>query len=108
MKCPLNTISILGVLTKPDLLPPGSLNSRKIWREVLEGATHPTKHGYYCGLLPDDVQRTRGMTKLQMEQKAEEFFDGTAPWNEIQDRTRFGIPNFVRYISALLVDLIEN
>ena len=95
------------MLTKPDLLPPGLLNSRKIWKEVLEGTKHPTKHGYYCVLLPDDAQRTHSVTKLQMEQKAEEFFDGTAPWNEIQDQTRFGIPNFVRYISSLLVDLIE-
>ena len=96
------------MLTKPDLLPPGSLNSRKIWRGVLEGTTHRTKHGYYCVLLPDDEQRTRGVTELQMEQKAEEFFDGTAPWNEILDRNRFGIPNFVRYISSLLVQLIED
>ena len=96
------------MLTKPDLLPPGSLNPRKTWREVLEGITHRTKHGYYCVLLPDDEERSRGVTRLQTEQKAEEFFTGTAPWNEISDRTRFGIPNFVRYISPLLVDLIEN
>jgi len=99
---------MLGVLTKPDLLSSGSLNSHKIWREVLEGKTHPTIHGYHCVLLPDDEQRTRGVTKLQIEQKAEEFFTGTAPWNEIPNRTRFGIPNFIRYISSLLVLRIEN
>ncbi len=96
------------MLTKPDLLPPGSLNSRKIWREVLEDKIHRTKHGYYCVLLPDDEQRTRGVTKLQTEERAEEFFNGTSPWNEISDHIRFGIPNFVRYISSLLVHLIED
>ena len=75
---------------------------------MLEGTTHPAKHGYYCVLLPDDEQRTRGVTKLQMEHDAEEFFNGTAPWNEILDRARFGIPNFIRYISTLLVQLIED
>ena len=99
---------MLGVLTKPDLLSAGSLSPRKIWREVLEGETYPTIHGYHCVLLPDDDQRTRGVTKLQMEQKAEEFFAGTAPWNEISNRTKFGIPNFIKYISFLLVQRIEN
>ncbi len=108
MKRPLKHDLILGVLTKPDLLPPGTLSSRKTWREVLERKIHCTTHGYYCVLLPDDEQRIRGVTRLQTEQKAEEFFTGTAPWNEISDRTRFGIPNFVSYISSLLVHLIEN
>jgi hypothetical protein len=97
----------IGVLTKPDLLVPGSINSRRTWKEVLEGRLHLTKHGYFCVRLPDDEQRASGITKARMDEVADEFFDGTEPWNDILDRSRFGIPNLVRYTSELLIKLIE-
>ena len=98
----------IGVLTKPDLLLPGSRNARATWKQVLEGRVHQTKHGYYCVRLPDDEQRANGITKARMDELADEFFNDTQPWNEILDRRRFGIPNLVKYTSELLIKLIQD
>ena len=98
----------IGVLTKPDLLIPGSTNARRTWKDVLEGKLHKTTHGYFCVRLPDDEQRTNAITKARMDEFADEFFNSTQPWNEILDRSRFGIPNLVKYTSKLLIDLIQD
>ncbi len=104
--CPLCFYDV-GVLTKPDMLGEGASNARNNWKEVLEGTKHVTTHGYYCVRLPDDEQRARGVTRIEAQRVGDEFFNSTVPWNQI-DRSRFGIPNFVKYISALLVKLIED
>jgi hypothetical protein len=105
--CPLCFYDV-GVLTKPDMLGEGASNARNNWKEVLEGTKHITKHGYYCVRLPDDEQRGQGVTRIETQRVGDEFFNNTAPWNQINNRSCFGIPNFVKYISALLVELIEN
>jgi hypothetical protein len=78
------------------------------WKEVIQGNAYQTKHGYYCVRLPDESERSRNITRAEFFEIADAFFNGTAPWNEITDRRRFGIPNFVSDISKLLVQLIEN
>lgn len=98
----------IGVLTKPDLLLPGSTNARKTWKEVLEGNLHQTTHGYFCVRLPDDVQRANRTTKARMDELADEFFNNTQPWSEVLDRNRFGIPKLVKYISELLIKVIQD
>jgi hypothetical protein len=97
----------IGVLTKPDTLTKGSTGGREKWKAVLEGREIVTTHGYYCVRLPDDDERERKITPLEAQRNAAHFFDTTAPWDKMVDRTRFGIPNFVSSISALLVDRIE-
>ncbi|KAJ3500913.1 hypothetical protein NLJ89_g9579 [Agrocybe chaxingu] len=97
----------IGVLTKPDTLGPGARGSLEKWKAVLEGTEHATTHGYYCVRLPDDEERARGISKAEAQRTADDFFNTTPPWCDIQDRGRFGIPNFVKNVSALLVQLIE-
>ncbi|KJA20646.1 hypothetical protein HYPSUDRAFT_42960 [Hypholoma sublateritium FD-334 SS-4] len=97
----------IGVLTKPDTLTKGATGTREKWRAVLEGREHATTHGYYCVRLPDDDERQRKISAAEAQRTAARFFDSTAPWSAMADRTRFGIPNFVRSISALLVARIE-
>ncbi|KAF8970895.1 P-loop containing nucleoside triphosphate hydrolase protein [Flammula alnicola] len=97
----------IGVLTKPDTLTKGSIGGREKWQAVLEGRERATKHGYYCVRLPDDDERQRKITSFEAQRNAAHFFDSTSPWSQMADRSRFGIPNFVSNISALLVDLIE-
>jgi vacuolar protein sorting-associated protein 1 len=63
------------------------------------------KHGYYCVRLPDDEERKN---KAAFSKAVSQFFDNNSPWNSIEDRNRFGIPNLVSDISRLLVSLIEN
>ncbi|KAJ7640281.1 P-loop containing nucleoside triphosphate hydrolase protein [Mycena polygramma] len=97
----------IAVLTKPDLLGAGASGSRQKWKDILEGKEHQLKHGYYCVRLPDDDERSRGISRAESEQRAGEYFGSTQPWRDL-DRSRFGIPNLTSFLSQLLVARIEN
>ena len=94
-------------MTKPDGLQDGDTGSREAWRRTLAGEDpeRKTKHGYYCVRLPTDQERKGGREKAQKIE--EDFFNLYTPWNEMTDRSKLGVPNFVQNISALLVELIE-
>lgn len=92
-----------GVLTKPDMLRRGDIGALDSWSEVLKGNKYQTKHGYYCVCLHDDEDRALGLS--QQEEEAI-FFNSEPPWNQL-DQARFGIPNFVRFVSTLLVQQID-
>jgi vacuolar protein sorting-associated protein 1 len=97
----------LGVLTKPDTLPPGASGSRKRWMTIIEGHQHQLKHGYYCVRLPDDDERARNISRMESSKIATDFFNGTPPWNTVASRNRFGVHNLVSDLSWILVGLIE-
>ena len=105
----LQLIRILGVLTKPDTLGDGAIGARRRWADVLEGRSHPLRHGYYCVRLPDDAQRARNITRAEAEESALNWFRDTAPWNQIMRNypSRFGIENFLSAVSILLTEKIE-
>ncbi|KAF9220695.1 hypothetical protein BS17DRAFT_810582 [Gyrodon lividus] len=99
----------IGVLTKPDTLGSGAISARKKWHDIIEGhdRDHALALGYYCVRLPDDSERSSRLSRSELQQRAATFFDTTAPWNEVADRGRFGIPAFVKDISRLLIKLME-
>ncbi|KAJ7102892.1 P-loop containing nucleoside triphosphate hydrolase protein [Mycena epipterygia] len=98
----------IAVLTKPDILGPGATGSRQKWKDILEGKDHQLIHGYYCVRLPDDDERSRGISRAESERRAAEYFDSTQPWRDIVDRSRFGVPNLAAFLSQLLVARIEH
>jgi len=97
-------------LTKPDTLGAGATSSRLKWKDLLEGRVeaHALKNGYYSVRLPDDRERTENLTRSESQARAAHFFDTNAPWNEIADRGRFGVPALIADISQLLLRLIES
>ncbi|KAE9399885.1 hypothetical protein BT96DRAFT_675521 [Gymnopus androsaceus JB14] len=100
-------IRTIGVLTKPDTITSGAIGSRQRWKEVLQGKIYPLHHGYYCVRLADDSERSRRPSRADSEVLSAEFFAKNEPWNNFVDRSRFGVPNFVKDISQLLLGLIE-
>ncbi|KAJ6510740.1 P-loop containing nucleoside triphosphate hydrolase protein [Mycena sanguinolenta] len=98
----------IAVLTKPDVLGAGATGSRQKWRDILEGRDQLLKHGYYCVRLPDDAERSQGISRAESERRAAAYFDSTQPWRDIVDRSRFGVPNLATFLSGLLVEHIEN
>ncbi|KAJ6632403.1 P-loop containing nucleoside triphosphate hydrolase protein [Mycena sp. CBHHK59/15] len=95
------------VLTKPDTLGQGATGSRQTWTDILEGRKYRLNHGYYCVRLPDDDERSRGISRAESERRAADYFDSTQPWKDILDRSRFGVPNLTAFLSELLVTRIE-
>ncbi|KAF9078197.1 P-loop containing nucleoside triphosphate hydrolase protein [Rhodocollybia butyracea] len=98
----------IGVLTKPDTITPGAIGSRQRWKDILQGKIYPLRHGYYCVRLADDDERALKLLRAQSELLSDGFFAKTEPWNGFEDRSRFGVPNFVKDISRLLVGMIES
>jgi len=98
----------IGVVTKPDTLTPGATSAREKWKGIFEGRQHRLLNGYYCVRLPDDDERTRGISRSEAEQKSKEYLDSTPPWSEIHDRGRFGVQNLIKDVSKLLMQVIED
>ncbi|CCL98324.1 uncharacterized protein FIBRA_00318 [Fibroporia radiculosa] len=100
----------IGVLTKPDTLPPGSSKMRELWLEVLEDRSSSNRlhHGYFCVRQPDDDERAAGITTTQARAAEEAFFTSTSPWNQSSHRSRFGTYHLVRTLGKLLVQRIND
>ncbi|KIK61582.1 hypothetical protein GYMLUDRAFT_224459 [Collybiopsis luxurians FD-317 M1] len=97
----------IGVLTKPDTIMPGAIGSRQRWKDVLQGKIHVLRHGYYCVRLADDDERSKKLSRAESEERSTDFFANKEPWSNFEDRSRFGVPNFVKDISQLLLAMIE-
>jgi hypothetical protein len=99
---------MLGVVTKPDTLTSGATSAREKWKKIFEGDEHRLLNGYYCVRLPDDDERSSGISRAEAEQKSKQYLDSTAPWSQIQDRGRFGVQNLIKDVSKLLMQVIED
>ncbi|KAK0211639.1 P-loop containing nucleoside triphosphate hydrolase protein [Armillaria fumosa] len=97
----------IGVLTKPDMLPEGSVKNRALWLDVVEGRRFPLKHGYYCTRHPDDADRSQGMTSEEARKAEVEFFARTEPWNISIKPHYFGVKNLTAALSSLLIQVIQ-
>lgn len=95
-------------MTKPDLLSAGSIKSRELWLDVMEGRRHQLAHGYYCTRQPDDADRSQKITADQARKVEAEFFSQTAPWSTTADQSRLGTSNLVGTLSKLLVEIIDH
>lgn len=89
------------------MLQAGNIGLISTWRDILNGDAHTLQHGYYCVKLPDDATRAANHTRAELQQQEHTFFSSTEPWKQFTDRGRFGIRNFVKSTSKLLINLIE-
>ncbi|GJE96959.1 Dynamin domain-conaining protein [Phanerochaete sordida] len=96
----------IGVMTKPDTLPPGSTKARDNWLDVIEGRRFPLKHGYYCTRQPDDDERARGISNAEAREAEMAFFREHSPWSKSSQRQRFGTAQLVANLSRLLTQII--
>ncbi|KAL4244709.1 hypothetical protein ABKN59_010897 [Abortiporus biennis] len=97
----------IGVMTKPDMLTAGGMKSRQIWLNILEGRTHPLKHGYYCTRQPDDDERSRGIGPDEARINEMDFFATNEPWSLSLTRNRFGTKNLSESLSDHLSNIID-
>jgi len=96
-----------GVGTKPDTVVAGNLSKIAFWTNILEGNKSNLHHGYYSVKMPDDQERRANLTRQQIQQREEDFFENTKPWSEVRNRNRLGMRNFVDNTSRILIALIE-
>ncbi|KAK7040881.1 hypothetical protein VNI00_009477 [Paramarasmius palmivorus] len=97
----------IGVMTKPDMLGPGSRKALDLWVDVIEGRRHPLVHGYYCTRQPNDDERSKGVSPAQARSLEEHFFKETLPWSKSTHMQRFGTENLTSALSRLLIHVID-
>lgn len=98
---------LIGVLTKPDTIPPGATKSKQLWLDVIEGRRFPLKLGYFCTRQPDEDERAERITLEGARAIEAEFFSTTAPWSHSTQRHHFGTENLVNEISRHLTRIID-
>ncbi|KAF4597337.1 ASTRA complex subunit [Pleurotus pulmonarius] len=99
----------IGVLTKPDMLTEGSIQTKNRWLEILEGRSrHKLVHRYYCTRQLDDSQRAALIAPTEARKLEKEFFKKTSPWNQSASQDRFGTDQLISTVSNLLIGIIND
>ncbi|KAF5374644.1 hypothetical protein D9615_008939 [Tricholomella constricta] len=96
----------IGVLTKPDRIPPGEEHN---WISLIRNERESLDNGWYCVKQPGSDQLKKGITWAQARKREDEFFASTAAWSELDSMyhkyLRTG--NLVDRLSSILSDLIS-
>lgn len=96
----------IGVLTKPDRLPPGSRHDKLM--EVFEQKRFALGHGYFVVKNPGQDEINQGFTHQEARAREREFFDKDLLWSKIfkSYANRFGTVNLQRFLSQKLAEHI--
>ncbi|KAL0952898.1 hypothetical protein HGRIS_007116 [Hohenbuehelia grisea] len=100
-------IRTIGVLTKPDMLTSGDIDSQTMYLKIIEGHDRRLVHGYYCTRQPNDAERRNKLSSQDARAAEAQFFQNTAPWSTSACKKRFGTENLVNSLGGLLSELIK-
>ena len=92
---------MIGLLTKPDTVLHGDCEP---WLKVMEGTSHPLRHGYFITRLPSSKEV--GQSWEETRQKESNFFQSNSTWNKANKR-HVGVGNLVEFVSQRLSEMIE-
>jgi hypothetical protein len=98
--------NIIGVLTKPDMMPIGDFEQ---WEQILRGQAHKVAHGWFVTKQPSQDSLTKGVSHAKARELEKTFFDTTLPWNELfrTMRPRFGTHALQAFLSEQLGGLLK-
>ncbi|KAG5642512.1 hypothetical protein DXG03_002613 [Asterophora parasitica] len=96
----------IGVLTKPDRIPPGEEHN---WISLIRGEKEALDNGWYCVKQPGSDQIKKGITWAHARKSEGEFFQSTAAWSELDPMYHkyLRTENLVERLSSILSDLIS-
>ncbi|CAL1697633.1 unnamed protein product [Somion occarium] len=95
----------IGVLTKPDTLQRGE---ERTWMKILEGSSHPLKHGYFMMKQASPEELEKRMSFEDARKSEREWFQTNAPWKDMSNfHNRMGTRNLTKELSRLLGAVIN-
>ena len=102
----LNSINMLGVLTKPDRIPTGEETN---WVPFIRNEKETLQNNWYCVKQPSSSDIKVGITWSQARQREQDFFAMTPPWSELDAiyQKYLKTSNLVDRLSSILSDLIS-
>ncbi|KAH9965456.1 P-loop containing nucleoside triphosphate hydrolase protein [Russula dissimulans] len=94
----------IGVLTKPDRIPP---TEEENWLPYIRGEKEDTTP-WFCVKCPGTQQINSGITWEEARRVESEFFSGTVPWSMLsgESKHRLGTGNLTRHLSDKLYELL--
>ncbi|KAI0359461.1 hypothetical protein OH77DRAFT_1419958 [Trametes cingulata] len=96
----------IGVLTKPDRIPPGEEDS---WLRYIRNQEEALAHGWFAVKQPDSRAIASGITWGEAREREREFFTTVSPWNrlDLEHQNRLGTAKLVERLSDVLTDKIS-
>ena len=100
------TKTFIGVLTKPDRIPPGE---EEHWLRFIRNDAEPLANGWFTVKQPGSNDLKKGITWGEARDREKHFFTSTAPWSSAESycQKRFGTGNLTESLSKILSDLIK-
>jgi len=98
--------SRVGVLTKPDRIPPGD---EAAWISRIQSGGENGGIEYYSVKNPDSQDIRNGITYERAREKEAEFFSTKPPWSNLEwlYRQRLGTDRLTRRLGQVLSNLIS-
>lgn len=96
----------VGVLTKPDRIPPGEENR---WLAFIRNEEEPLENNWFCVKQPSSSELKDQVTWAQARTRENAFFNSTPPWSELEPMYQKYLRtlNLVGRLSTILSDLIS-
>ncbi|KAH7929544.1 hypothetical protein BV22DRAFT_1102356 [Leucogyrophana mollusca] len=96
----------VGVLTKPDRIPPGE---EKSWQKFIKNDEEALFNGWYCVKQPGSQTLERGISWDEARREETEFFSSTEPWSSLAPayQKKLCTSNLTDRLSTILSELIS-
>lgn len=98
--------SFIGVLTKPDRIPPGEAGN---WLSFIRNEKEPLTNGWYAVKQPGSREIENGITWAEAREEEDRFFSTASGWCDLDViyQKYLRTPNLVARLSEILSDLIS-
>ncbi|KAI0782953.1 P-loop containing nucleoside triphosphate hydrolase protein [Abortiporus biennis] len=95
----------IGVLTKPDRIPPGEEDR---WLRLIKNEVEQLDNGWFCVKQPDSASLKAGISWSEARDAERDYFSLKHPWSDLEPthQRRLGTSNLADCLSDILSDLI--
>ncbi|KIM86047.1 hypothetical protein PILCRDRAFT_5119 [Piloderma croceum F 1598] len=96
----------IGVLTKPDRIPPGEEDR---WLRFIRNESEALQNGWYCVKQPNSKLLSEGVSWMEARTQENDYFSMTAPWSSLESiyQNHLRTSNLTERLSIILSELIS-
>jgi len=99
-------VTYLGVLTKPDRIPPGE---EERWLRFIRNESESLENGWYCVKQPNSKTLAQGVSWAEARAQENEYFSMNVPWSSLESAYQANLrtSNLTERLSVILSELIS-
>jgi len=97
---------VIGVLTKPDRIPPGEEDR---WLRFIRNEYETLDNGWYCVKQPNSKTLAQGISWTEARAQENEYFSMNPPWSSLEStyQAYLRTVNLTERLSIILSELIS-